>query len=67
MVLKKEGMVAYYGPGDTVTSFYAMVGEQVNYRLRTLFCQCRLSAESLQYLGVFAYYIAYKHVFWWLK
>lgn len=21
-------MVAYYGPGDTVTSFYALVGEQ---------------------------------------
>jgi len=27
MVLEK-GMVAYYGPGDAVTSFYTMVGER---------------------------------------
>jgi hypothetical protein len=23
------GMIAYYGPGDTVTSFYLIVGERV--------------------------------------
>lgn len=24
-------MVAYYGPGDAVTSFYTMVGEQARF------------------------------------
>lgn len=30
---KKEGMVAYYGPGDTVTSFYSIVGERTEFSL----------------------------------
>lgn len=27
-----EDVVAYCGPGETVTSFYAMVGEREHYR-----------------------------------
>jgi len=35
----KKGMIAYYGPGDTVTSFYAMVGERANYALKYIALQ----------------------------
>jgi len=31
-------MVAYYGPGDTVTSFYAMVGERCELLRNVTLC-----------------------------
>ncbi len=53
MVLSKtKGMVAYCGPGDTVTSFYSIVGEQV------VFSQKRSQLSTL-IIALFYQKIAY--------
>ena len=48
----KKGMVAYYGPGDTVTSFYTMPGERIYYPFDILVLSMSLVGNCTEMLSV---------------